>query len=446
MLPFLRLRSVMWMTTLTSCMRSGRGWTISKANSCAHGTWLESFVWCLTMKTPKTKILECWIWQCSQICGFCGGWDGDEGPGCTEAPARLHWGHMAKSWQRAFFQTWKQLCKCADVLLFVWDQSSRSCRSLLFLGATSLSLFCSFSLVFFVFWLSCLSLFLGISFSCSSFWSLFIVFLSLLVSMVCFGIPFVFCGLILFSFGIFLFSFGLFLLLALLLARFYWVVSSLLSRIWSLRYWNLRKISSPCLSALVILTFRGLWLRVKGWKMLEICRVGSCSRTVGRPFDASRSPDPQLRLTKVQSLIFVLKSSPFGSFWQQTPLWSGRFTFEFHCDLLYLLHVWPDCSCKRKGVPSGLKQRTARERKAELWVGRGYHRWDMKFWNVNFTKVHANCGSFRLSLLCCLLRPEASFWFLRTSRVFTPRFQSINAVKSRCISWSLLDENSFSKS
>lgn len=62
MLPFLRLRSVMWMTTLTSCMRSGRGWTISKANSCAHGTWLESFVWCLTMKTPQSKILECWIW------------------------------------------------------------------------------------------------------------------------------------------------------------------------------------------------------------------------------------------------------------------------------------------------------------------------------------------------------------------------------------------------
>lgn len=347
-------------------------------------------------------------------------------------------------------ETALQMCKCPCFSFEIWDQSSRSCRSLLlfllFLGATSLSLFCSFSLVFFVFWLSCLSLFLGISFSCSSFWSLFIVFLSLLVSMVCFGIPFVFCGLILFSFGIFLFSFGLFLLLALLLARFYWVVSSLLSRVWSLRYWNLRKISSPCLSALVILTFRGLWLRVKGWKMLEICRVGSCSRTVGRPFDASRSPDPQLRLTKVQSLIFVLKSSPFGSFWQQTPLWSGRFTFEFHCDLLYLLHVWPDCSCKRKGVPSGLKQRTARERKAELWVGRGYHRWDMKFWNVNFTKVHANCGSFRLSLLCCLLRPEASFWFLRTSRVFTPRFQSINAVKSRCISWSLLDENSFSKS
>ena len=143
--------------------------------------------------------------------------------------------------------------------------------------------------------------------------------------------------------------------------------------------------------------------------MLEICRVGSCSRTVGRPFDASRSPDPQLRLTKVQSLIFVLKSSPFGSFWQQTPLWSGRFTFEFHCDLLYLLHAWPDCSCKRKGVPSGLKQRTARERKAELWVGRGYHRWDMKFWNVNFTKVHANCGSFRLSLLCCLLASGGIF-------------------------------------
>lgn len=121
-------------------------------------------------------------------------------------------------------------------------------------------------------------------------------------------------------------------------------------------------------------------MRVKGWKMLEVCRVGSCSRTVGRPFDASRSPDPQLRLTKVQSLFFVLKSSPFGSFGQQTPLWSGRFTFEFHCDLLYLLHVWPDCSCKRKGVPSGLKQRTARERKAELWVGRGYHRWSFEMW------------------------------------------------------------------
>lgn len=124
MLPFLRLRSVMWMTTLTSCMRSGRGWTISKANSCAHGTWLESFVWCLTRLTMKTPFLEdSWMLELTVIdsgsCGFCGGWDGDEGPGCTEAPARLHWGHMAgKKKAESIFPTRKLLCKCANVLVF----------------------------------------------------------------------------------------------------------------------------------------------------------------------------------------------------------------------------------------------------------------------------------------------------------------------------------------